>query len=351
MTRNNAITLVRTPAGRHNAAPPGKYVLVTGGGGFLGRHIVRLLLARGERVRVLGRRAYPDLAAAGADCRQGDIAQTETVLRAMEGVSAVIHTAAIPGVWGEYETYYRANYLGTKNLAEAAIRSGVKKFVHTSTPSVVHGGHGINGGDETLPYPDAYLTHYAATKALAEELVLGMNSPSFSTVALRPHLMFGPGDTQLIPKLLDRARAGRLRRVGDGTNLVSVCYVENAADAHLAALDRLVPGSPACGHAYFINEPEPVNCWDFINRIVTGAGLPAIVKSVPFRFAYAAGWVCEKLYACLGKKDDPPMTRFLAAQLATSHWFIIDKARRDLLWEPRVSLDDGIERLLEELAP
>ena len=324
-------------------------VLVTGGGGFLGTHIVKRLLARGDMVRVLGRRRYPHLEALGVDCRQGDVADESAVRKAMEGCGAVVHTAAIPGVWGEYKTYYNANYVGTKNIIDAAIANGVRKLVYTSTPSVVHGGRDIEGGDETLPYPEHYLTHYASTKALAEKLVLNMNSGSFATLAIRPHLMFGPGDTQLIPKLLARASAGRLRRVGNGENLVSVSYIENVADAHLLALDTLAPGCAAAGQAYFINEPEPVKCWDFINRIVVGAGLPQITRGVPYRLAYAAGWLCETLYEQMQWQTDPPMTRFLADQLATSHWFRVDKARRDLGWKPMVPLDEGVRRTLNSL--
>lgn len=324
-------------------------ILVTGGGGFLGGHIVKRLLARGDRVRVLGRRDYPWLARDGVECVRGDLADAGAVGRAVAGCRAVVHSAAIPGVWGDYAIYYNANYLGTKNIIDAMLASGVDRLVYTSTPSVVHGGHGIENGDETLPYPERYLTPYAATKALAERLVLASNSERLATAAIRPHLIFGPGDTQLIPKLLERARAGKLMRVGDGRNRVSVSYVENVADAHLLALDRVEPGASASGQAYFINEPEPVNCWDFINRIVTGMGLPAITRSVPYSVAYAAGWLCEKIGALTGRKDDPRMTRFLASQLATSHWFRVDKARRELGWTPRVSLDDGIGRMLEDL--
>ncbi len=329
------------PNGEGASAPP---VLVTGGGGFLGGHIVRKLLARGDAVRVFGRRAYPELQALGADCRRGDLADETAVRKAAEGCRAVIHTAAIPGVWGEYRLYYDANYLGTKHVIEAAVAAGMNRMVYTSTPSVVHGGESIAGGDESLPYAKRFLTPYAATKALAEKLVLEMNASEFATAAIRPHLIFGPGDTQLIPKLLDRARRGKLVRVGDGTNLVSVSYVENVADAHILLLDRLVPGAPPAGKAYFVNEPEPVNCWDFINRILAGCGLPAVRRGVPYRLAYAGGWVCEKIWGALGRTDDPRLTRFLADQLATSHWFKTDRARRDFGWEPAVSLDDGLRR-------
>ncbi len=324
-------------------------ILVTGGGGFLGGHIVRKLLARGDRVRVFGRRDYPELRALGVDCRRGDLADADAVRSAVDGCAAAIHTAAIPGVWGRYEIYYNANFLGTKNLIEAALASGLNRFVHTSTPSVVHGGDSIEGGDESLPYPKRFLTPYAATKALAEKLVLGANSPVLATAAIRPHLIFGPGDTQLIPKLLARARAGRLVRVGDGKNLVSVSYVENVADAHLMLLDALRPGQPPSGGTYFVNEPEPVNCWDFINRIVTGCGLPPVTRGIPYRAAYAAGWLCEKIWSTLGREDDPRLTRFLADQLATSHWFRTDRAARDFGWRPAVSLDEGLRRMLAEM--
>ncbi len=323
-------------------------ILVTGGGGFLGRHIVRLLTARGDAARVLGRRDYPDLAGQGIDCRRGDVADAAAVHEAAAGCDAIIHAAAIPGVWGDYSLYYAANVVGTQNVVAAARAHGIRRLVYTSTPSVVHGGRGISGGDETLPYPERHLTHYAATKALAERFVLSANSPDLATVAIRPHLMFGPGDTQLIPKLLARAKAGRLRRIGDGKNRISVSYVENVADAHLAALDALSPQSPAAGRAYFVNEPEPVNCWDFINRIVAGAGLPEITRRVPASVAYCAGWLCEKWGNLAGQKTDPLLTRFLVTQLATDHWFTIDAARRDLGWEPRVPLDEGIAIMLRD---
>ncbi|MCC8165984.1 MAG: NAD-dependent epimerase/dehydratase family protein, partial [Planctomycetes bacterium] len=145
--------------------------------------------------------------------------------------------------------------------------------------------------------------------------------PDLTTAAIRPHLIFGPGDTQLIPKLLARAKAGTLRIIGDGRNRISVSYVLNVADAHLLAYDRLAPDSPVAGQAYFINEPEPVNCWDFINRIVTGAGLPRITKSVPAGVAYAAGWLCEMAGKLTRRRDDPRLTRFLVTQLSTDHWF------------------------------
>ncbi|MDR1520616.1 MAG: NAD-dependent epimerase/dehydratase family protein [Planctomycetota bacterium] len=334
----------RSPAGAGGREP--YPILITGGGGFLGSHIAGRLLERGDSVRVFGRRFYPDLAAAGADCRQGDVADPAAVRKAVDGCRSIIHCAAMPGIDGDYRLHYAANYLGTKNVIDAAVSLGVRRLVHTSSPAVVNAGQDIEGGDEDLPYPAKYLCPYAATKALAEKLALGMNSAGFATIAIRPHLMFGPGDTQLLPKLLALAGRGRLRRVGNGKNLVSVCYVENAAHAHILALDALQSGSPAAGRAYFINEPEPVNCWDFINRLVTAAGFPEVRKSIPFPAAYAIGWLGEKTFALLKRREDPPMTRFLACQLARNHWFRVDRARRDLGWEPAVMLEVALRRTL-----
>ena len=321
-------------------------ILVTGGGGFLGSHIVRRLLARGDAVRVLGRRPYPELAALGADCRQADIRDQRAVRKAVAGCRAVIHAAGLPGMSSLEEPFHSINFLGARNVLDAAMAAGARKFVLTSTPSVVYAGRDINGGDESLPYPKKFISPYAASKAGAEKLALGRNGDEFAVMALRPHLMFGPGDTQLLPKMLLRARTGGLRRVGNGKNLISVCYVENAAQAHLLALDRLKPGSPVAGRVYFINEPEPVNCWDFINRLLTGSGLPEIGKSVPAAAAHLAGWLLETVHRALGRPEDPPMTRFLAGQLARNHWFRVDRARRELGWEPEVGLEEALRRTL-----
>src|SRR5581483_2463045 len=179
----------------------------------------------------------------------------------------------------------------------------VRRLVFTSSPSVVGGGHAIEGGDESLPYPRHYLAHYPRTKAEAERLVLAANGPDLATVALRPHLIWGPGDNHLIPRLLARAKAGRLRQVGDGTNRVDVTYIDNAAAAHVLAADRLGPGSPAPGKAYFITNGEPVALWPFVNRVVALAGLPPVTKRIPAGVAYAAGAVLEAAYRLLGRRD------------------------------------------------
>lgn len=321
-------------------------VLVTGGGGFLGRHIVEQLLARGETVQLVARGTYPEIEAMGATSVRGDLAEPEVALTALSGMDAVIHVAAKAGVWGPDEEYRRANLTATENVIEACRRHGVRRLVYTSTPSVVYGDAPIEGGDESLPYPARYLTAYPKTKAAAEKLVLAAHEPGrLHTVALRPHLVFGPGDPHFLPRLVDRSKRGQLARVGDGTNRVSVSYVENVAAAHVIALDAIDPDdAPAGGKAYFINEPEPVLAWDFIDRLLEGVGAPKVRRQVSYGVAKTAGTVLETAHRIFGLSGEPKMTRFVAAQLATSHWFHIDAARRDLGYEPRFTLNEALER-------
>jgi nucleoside-diphosphate-sugar epimerase len=316
--------------------------LVTGGGGFLGGAVVRQLIDRGDSVRSFSRQRYPDL---GVEQVQGDLADAAAVEQAVAGCDVVFHVAAKAGVWGTADEYHRANVVGTENVIAACRKHNVGRLVFTSSPSVVTTGHDIAGGDESLPYPRRYLAHYPRTKAAAERLVLGANGPELATVALRPHIVWGPGDNHLIPRLIERARAGKLRVVGYGTNRTDVTYVDNAAAAHLLAADRLAPGSPVGGKAYFISQGEPALVWPFINRILGLAGLPPVTRRVPVAAAYAAGAVLEAAYRILGRTDEPRMTRFLAVQLGTSHWFDISAARRDLGYEPSVSTEEGLRRL------
>jgi nucleoside-diphosphate-sugar epimerase len=320
--------------------------LVTGGGGFLGRWLVEKLRARGDTVRVIGRREYPDLAQSGVDTVQADISDQTAVAAACKDIDAVFHAASRVGVWGRRRDFYSTNVEGTNNVLEACRVAGVKRLVYTSSPSVVFGRDSIAGGDESLPYPDSYLAVYPETKAIAERSVIeASGTDGLLTCSLRPHLIWGPGDTNLVPRMVARSKSGRLARVGDGTNRVSVAYVENAADAHLLACDRLVEGSPVPGQCYFIAEPEPVNCWDFIGDLLVKLDCQPVKKSVSTKAAYAIGTVMELAYGLFGVSKEPAMTRFTALQLATDHWFDISKAQRDLGWESRVTIDEGIERL------
>lgn len=320
--------------------------LVTGAGGFLGRHIAEMLVARGDWVRSLARGTYPFLAELGVEHFQGDVRDAAAVERAVAGVDVVFHTAAIAGIGGRWSDFYAINTRGTEHVLEACRKHAVRRLVYTSSPSVTFDGRNQCGVDETAPYPKTFLAHYPHSKALAEQYVLAANNgEDLLTCALRPHLIWGPRDQHLIPRLLDRARQGKLRIVGDGKNLVDMVYVENAAQAHLQAADALRPGSPVCGQAYFISQGAPVNCWEWINQILAVAKLPPVSKRIPYLAAYAAGAVLEMAYWVLGRKDEPRMTRFLAAQLATSHWFDISRAREDFGYEPRVATAEGMRRL------
>jgi 2-alkyl-3-oxoalkanoate reductase len=320
-------------------------VLVTGGGGFLGSAIVRKLAARSDEIRSFSRSRHQFIDSGHVEQVQGDLADRAAVSQAVAGCDAVIHVAAKAGVWGPAAEYESANVIGTRNVIAACRQHGVRKLVFTSTPSVVGAGHDIEGGDESLPYPAKYLADYPRTKAIAEREVLAAHGPALATVALRPHLIFGPGDPHLVPRLLARAKAGKLRIVGDGKNRVDVTFVDNAAEAHILALDRLAPGSPIAGRAYFLSQGAPVDLWPFINRIVEAVGLPPVTKHIPFRLAYAAGAVLESLYRLTGRTDEPPMTRFAAAQLAHSHWFSITAARQDLGYDPKNTTKIDVEWL------
>lgn len=326
------------------------HALVTGAGGFLGRAITRQLLARGDRVRALTRQKYPDLESLGVECLHGDVQELTDVKRACRGVEIVFHVAAVAGLWGTWKHFHGINTLGTKNIISGCVHAEVRRLVFTSSPSVTFAGRDQCGVDESVPYPTNWLCHYAHTKALAEQLVLEANGQQhLLTCALRPHLIWGPGDQHLIPRLLDRARKGQLRQVGDGKNLIDAVYIDNAAEAHLLAADRLAPGAALCGRAYFISNGEPVNCWDWINQILALSGVPPIRRRISYRAAYAAGATLETLWTLLGRTDEPRMTRFLAAQLATSHYYDITAARRDLGYEPRISMEQGMQRLAESL--
>lgn len=324
--------------------------LVTGGGGFLGLYIVEQLVARGERVRVLCRGKYPRLKELGIESISADIRDAAAVTAACAGVDTVFHAAAVSGIWGPWDHYHGVNTLGTRNVLAGCAKHGVSRLIYTSSPSVVYDGRDHRGADESLPYPAGYLCHYPRSKALAEQAVRAANGVGgLSTVALRPHLIWGPRDNHLIPRLIARAKSGRLRRVGRGDNLISMSYVENAAAAHLQAADRLAPGSPLAGSAYFINEPEPVNLWDWINDLLTRAGLPPVTKSIPSILAYAAGALLEAAYSAARRTAEPPMTRFLAQQLGGSHCYSVAAAQRDFGYAPQVSVAEGMNRLEPEL--
>lgn len=320
--------------------------LVTGANGFLGLYIVEQLVARGERVSAYCRRRTAELDALGVETTLGDIRDAEATAAVCKEIDVVFHTAAVAGVWGPWKLFYETNTLGTRNVIAACLRHGVKKLVYTSSPSVTFDGKEQCGADETAPYPKRWLCHYPHTKALAEQEVLKANGrDGLLTCSLRPHLIWGPRDRQLVPRVIERARQGKLMRVGDGKNLIDMVYVENAALAHLQAADHLAPNSPVAGSAYFISQGKPVNCWEWIDELLALQGLPPVKRAIPVGAAYAIGATLEAAYTVLGKKSEPRMTRFLALQLGKSHYFDIRRARNDFGYVPQVSKEDGMDRL------
>lgn len=321
-------------------------VMVTGATGFLGLYIVEQLAARGDEVRAFCRRATDDLRLPGVVPMLGDIRDRAAVIEACRGVDAVIHTAAVAGIWGPWKLFHETNTLGTQYVIEGCRTHGVPRLVFTSSPSVTFDGSPQCGIDETAPYPQRWLAHYPHSKALAEQAVTAANVPGIlHTASIRPHLIWGPRDRHLIPRLLDRARTGQLKQVGTGENLIDITFVENAATAHLQLLDALA--SPALGgRRYFLSQGEPVNCWQWINEILGLAGLQPVRSRVPYGVARLAGGLLEGAWSLLRRSDEPRMTRFLAAQLATDHYFDISAARRDFGYAPAVSTAAGMHRLV-----
>ena len=319
--------------------------LVTGGGGFLGLAVVRALRARGDAVRTFSRGSYAALNAAGIEQVQGDLADAAAVAHAVQGCDAVFHVAARPGIWGDYADYHRANVSGTENVIAACRGHRVPRLVYTSSPSVVFDGRDMEGVDESVPYPAHYEAHYPHTKAQAEQLVRAANDAQLATVSLRPHLIWGPGDKHLLPRMLARARAGQLRRIGSRPNLIDTIYIDNAADAHLMAADRLAPGARLAGKVYFISQGEPVPMWDMVNRLLAAADAPQVTRAVPVWLALAMAQGFEAAHRLTGNAHEPRLTRFVVREMSTAHWFDISAARRDLGYAPRVSIHEGLERL------
>jgi nucleoside-diphosphate-sugar epimerase len=322
--------------------------LVTGGGGFLGLAIIRQLLARGVIVRSFSRHEHPVLRTLGVEQASGDLADPGAVARAAAACDVVFHVAAKPGIWGPYEDYHRVNVTGTENVLTACWQHGIGRLIYTSSPSVVFDGRDQEGIDESAPYPAHFEAHYPHTKALAEQAVLRANSSKLATVALRPHLIWGPGDNHLLPRLAARARVGQLRRLGTQRKLIDTVQVENAAAAHLLALDRLAPDSPVAGRAYFISQGEPREVWEMINALLKAAGAPPVTKSVPVWVARCVAAGCENWHRLTRNPREPRLTRFVVQELCTAHWFNLAAARRELGYEPAISIAEGLRQLEQE---
>ena len=319
--------------------------LVTGGGGFLGAAIVRGLRKRGALVRSFSRQAHAALQPLGVEQLAGDLADPAAVSAAAQGCDIVFHVAAKPGIWGDYGDYYRPNVTGTQNVIAACRANEIRRLVYTSSPSVVFDGRDMAGTDESAPYPAHFEAHYPRTKALAEQLVRAANDLQLATVSLRPHLIWGPGDNHLLPRLAARARAGQLARIGSRAKLIDTVYVDNAAEAHLLAAERLAPGSPVAGKVYFISQGEPVPMWEMVNRLLEAAGAPPVTRTVPVWLAMALAWGFETAHRLTGNQREPRLTRFVVRELSTAHWFDISAARRDLGFSPCISIAEGLELL------
>lgn len=337
------------PASPPTPPPSAGPVLVTGGTGFLGRRIVERLRASGRAVSVLARNPAPELERAGVRFVRASLTDRTATIAACAGIETVFHVAAKVGVWGQYDDFHRTNVLGTRALLEGCRVHGVSRFIHTSTPSVVYNGRDLAGADESLPLTTDCPSPYPLTKAIAEREVLAANSAALRTTALRPHLIWGVGDPHLVPRVLARARQGRLRIVGQGRNRVDMVHLENAVDAHLLAEGALDPGGRAAGRAYFITNGEPVVLWDWINDLLRALGEPPVTRRVPLPVGTAIGAGCETIWRLLRLAGEPPMTRFIAAELAKDHWFNLGAARRDLGYEPRVSMSAGTAALVAHL--
>ncbi len=327
-------------------------ILVTGGGGFLGQALCRGLVERGHRVISFNRGHYPALDALGVGQVQGDLADAHALTHAADGVEAIFHNAAKAGAWGSYASYHSANVVGTQNVLDACRHHGIGRLVYTSTPSVTHRAtHPVEGGTaESVPYGEDFQAPYAETKTIAERAVLAASGPQLATIALRPRLIWGPGDQQILPRLVQRANAGRLRIVGDGCNLVDTTYIDNAAQAHFDAFEHLAIGAACAGRAYFISNGEPRPMGEVLNALLAAAGAPPVSKHLSFKAAYRIGSISELLWKALPLKGEPPMTRFLAEQLSTTHWYDMAPATRDFGYRPRVTFDDGITRLKQALS-
>lgn len=300
-------------------------------------------------MRVLGRGNYPHLTDCISRLFQSDIRDATAVRAACQGVDTVFHVAAMPRIWGKRRDFESVHVEGTKNVIDACRDCGVEKLIYTSTPSVVFGNgrESLCGVNESHPYPRAYLADYPRTKAIAEQMVLRANGEGLATVALRPHLIWGPGDPHLVPRIIARSRAGKLRQIGGDDTLVDVTYIDNAAHAHILAANALKPCASCAGRAYFISQGEPVQLWEWLNKILSAIGAPTITRKISYARAYRIGGCCEAIYRVMRLRGDPPMTRFLAAQLANSHYFDISAARRDFGYDLLVSTESGERRLIE----
>jgi len=329
--------------------------LVTGGCGFVGAAIARALKARGDEVIVLD--LAPECPVDGVDYRRVDITDKAAVTEACRGVDTIIHNASIVHTkQNKQDVIWAVNLGGTENMLEAARQNEVPRFIYISSGSVVYEGKDIENGDESLPYSSISQAPYADSKIAAEKLALADNGKGgMATCALRPHVVFGPGDNRFMPNLLARGRKGQLSvQIGRGIWLSDYTYVSNMTDAVLLADEALAKdglNSIAAGQAYFITNGEPMPFWDFIRKVAARLGFAPIKYRAPKSLIYAIAAIKEGIDTLKGGtlNAEDGMTRFAIRYMCTHHYFSIEKARRELGYNPAVSIDEGIERTCQHL--
>ena len=322
-------------------------ILVTGGGGFLGSAVCRQLAALGHEVIAFQRRPAHHLEPLGIKSIEGDIGNTESVLAAANGCKAVVHTAGKAGIWGTPEAFRRVNVDGTTNVLAACKAHSISYLVHTSSPSVVHSGGDIEGGDESLPLATHFSAPYPETKAEAERLAIAANGERLKTTALRPHLIWGPGDPHILPRLLEKAKGGTLALPAPH-KVIDTVYVENAALAHVNALEELTTTARCAGKAYFVTNNEPMPQGEIIGKLLAALGVDVTIRAVPAGIAMAAGSIAETAWKLFRLKSEPPVTRFSVEQLATAHWFDTSAAERDFGYTPATSVAEALKILSKE---
>jgi nucleoside-diphosphate-sugar epimerase len=321
-------------------------ILVTGGGGFLGSSICRQLAKKNHQVIAFQRSPAPHLQADGILTTRGDITDYHCLLAAADSCEAIIHTAGKAGVWGNPADFQRINVDGTANVIAVCREHAIPILVHTSSPSIVHSGGDISGADESIPIADQFNAPYPASKAKAEQLVVATNSAELKTTALRPHLIWGPGDPHILPRLAAKVRGGTLALPGPD-KIIDTVYVENAALAHVKALYELKGSARCAGKAYFVTNNEPMAQGEIIRKLLAAIGIDVKIRAVPVGLAKTAGGVCEFAWRTFGLKSEPPVTRFAVEQLATAHWFNTSAAKRDFGYVPTISIEQGLNQLRE----
>ncbi|GIU54003.1 3-beta hydroxysteroid dehydrogenase [Shewanella sp. KT0246] len=341
--------LIQEQAALQTLKPTVSKVFVTGAGGFLGKTICKRLRAADIDVVGFARGSYPELTAMGVTMIQGDIADYDSLYAAMQDCDLVFHVASKAGVWGSRESYFDPNVNGTANIIRACKALDIKRLVYTSTPSVTFAGEDEAGINESAPYAEKFLNYYGHSKAIAEKMVLNANTSEFKTTALRPHLIWGPEDPHLVPRVIERAKIGKLKLVGKQDKLVDTIYVDNAAYAHILAANDLNAAANSAGKAYFLSNDEPITMAAMLNKILACVDIAPVTKRVPAGVAYTAGVVLETVYGLLKKQQEPIMTRFVARQLSTCHYFDISAAKQDFGYQALINIDEGMKRLKQSL--